>query len=31
MIKHIVMWKFKDNEKENMIKFLDGLNSWKLE
>ena len=29
MIKHIVMWKFKDNEKENMIKFLDGLNSLK--
>lgn len=29
MIKHIVMWKFKDNEKENMVKFLDGLNSLK--
>ena len=29
MIKHIVMWKFKDNEKENMIKFLNGLNSLK--
>lgn len=27
MIRHIVMWKFKENEKENMYKFLDGLNS----
>ena len=26
MIKHIVMWKFKDGEKENMKKFLEGLN-----
>lgn len=29
MIKHIVMWKFKENEEENMKKFLDGLNSLK--
>ena len=29
MIKHIVMWKFKDGEKENMKKFLEGLNSLK--
>ena len=29
MIKHIVMWKFKENEEENMNKFLDGLNSLK--
>lgn len=27
MIKHVVMWKFKENEKENMQKFLDGLKS----
>lgn len=27
MIRHIVMWKFKDNEEENKIKFLDGLRS----
>lgn len=26
MIKHIVIWKFKENEKENMMKFLEGLN-----
>lgn len=25
MIKHIVMWKFKENENENKKKFLDGL------
>lgn len=29
MIKHIVMWKFKENEEENMKKFLAGLNSLK--
>ena len=26
MIKHIVMWKFKENEEENMKLFLEGLN-----
>ena len=25
MIKHIVMWQFKQGEEENMKKFLDGL------
>ena len=29
MIKHTVMWKFKDGEEENMKKFLEGLNSLK--
>ena len=29
MIKHIVMWKFKKDEKENMKKFLKGLNQLK--
>ena len=29
MIKHIVMWKFKENEEENMKEFLDGLNNLK--
>ena len=29
MITHIVMWKFKDGEEENMKKFLEGLNSLK--
>ena len=29
MIKHIVMWKFKEYEEENMKKFLEGLNSLK--
>ena len=29
MIKHIVIWKFKKNEEENIKKFLDGLNSLK--
>lgn len=29
MIKHIVMWKFKNGEEENMNKFLDGLKSLK--
>ena len=29
MIKHIVMWKFKDGEEENTKKFLEGLNSLK--
>ena len=27
MIKHIVMWKFKENEEENVDKFLTGLKS----
>lgn len=25
MIRHIVMWKFKEGEQENMNKFLEGL------
>ena len=25
MIRHVIMWKFKENETENMHKFLDGL------
>lgn len=25
MIRHIVMWKFKEGEEENMNRFLDGL------
>lgn len=29
MIKHVVMWKFKENEEENWKKFLIGLNSLK--
>lgn len=29
MIKHVVMWKFKENEEENMKKFLKGLNDLK--
>lgn len=29
MIKHIVIWKFKENEEENMRKFLNGLNQLK--
>ncbi len=29
MIKHIVMWKFKKYEEENMKKFLKGLNQLK--
>ena len=29
MIKHIVMWKFKENEEEKMKEFLDGLNCLK--
>lgn len=29
MIKHIVMWKFKKGEEENMNKFLNGLKSLK--
>ncbi len=29
MIKHVVMWKFKENEEENMEKFLKGLNDLK--
>lgn len=27
MIRHVVMWKFKEGEEENMNKFLDGLKS----
>ena len=27
MIKHIVMWKFKENENERKQEFLDGLKS----
>lgn len=30
MIKHIVMWKFKKDEKENMKKFIKRLNNLKL-
>ena len=30
MIKHIVMWKFKEGEEENMKKFLEGLNELKV-
>lgn len=29
MIKHIVMWKFKEGEEENIKKFLEGLNELK--
>lgn len=29
MIKHIVMWKFKENEEANIKKFLKGLNQLK--
>lgn len=29
MIKHIVIWKFKENEEENMKKFLKELNQLK--
>ena len=29
MIKHIVIWKFKENEEEKMKEFLDGLNHLK--
>ena len=29
MIKHVVMWKFKENEEENIKKFLKGLNDLK--
>lgn len=25
MIRHVIMWKFKSGEEENMHKFLDGL------
>lgn len=31
MIKHIVMWKFKENEEEKMNEFLNGLRSLKGE
>lgn len=27
MIRHVVMWKFKEGEEENMNKFLEGLKS----
>lgn len=30
MIKHIVMWNFKKDEKENMKKFIKRLNNLKL-
>ena len=29
MIKHIVIWKFKENEEEKMKEFLEGLNYLK--
>ena len=29
MIKHIVMWNFKENEEEKMKEFLEGLNRLK--
>lgn len=29
MIKHIVIWKFKENQEEKMKKFLEGLNQLK--
>lgn len=29
MIKHIVIWKFKENQEEKMKEFLDGLNKLK--
>ncbi len=25
MIRHVVMWKFKEGEHDNMLRFLDGL------
>lgn len=25
MIRHVVMWKFREGERENMFRFLDGL------
>ena len=25
MIKHVVMWKFREGERENMMRFLEGL------
>ena len=25
MVRHVIMWKFKEGEEENMRKFLDGL------
>lgn len=31
MIKHIVMWKFKNGEEENVDKFLNGLSALKGE
>lgn len=29
MIKHVIMWKFKEGEAENMRRFLDGLQALK--
>ena len=29
MIKHVIMWKFRENERENMMRFLDGLKALK--
>lgn len=29
MIKHVIMWKFKEGERENMFRFLDGLKALK--
>ena len=29
MIKHVIMWKFRENERENMMRFLEGLQALK--
>lgn len=29
MVRHVVMWKFKEGERENMERFLAGLNGLK--
>ena len=29
MIKHVIMWKFREGERENMLRFLDGLKALK--
>lgn len=29
MIKHVIMWKFREGEEENMHKFIDGLRALK--
>ena len=29
MIKHVIMWKFRENERENMMRFLEGLKALK--